>query len=541
MRKILMFFSSLLITNIAFAQAVSEELTRPTQQSHTSSWIESAIVLIVGTAYVLYGRSQFKKFGIRQHLNAAPGIFTSLGILLTFFSICYSLWNIDSQNFEITTIINDLVPAFTTSIAGITGAIIVTIYNKMVFAKQDAESDKALGTPEENIHKMAESLKRLSILSKIDSNFDKTLEKQNDIKTSITDKLQILIDTFASQERVNRELNERLTSTISQQSGILEKFVNDFVARMDDIFRNMRDSIQQQMNDFGERQFNESRVTVENLMSRLSEITEAILSAQSSATAESLAQTNASLSAISAQISDSLGQLTATNQSKMDLMICAQGEKMQSLLDSMNAQTAQMSEAAKAQAESLQQHLQESYYSVSQHNSDSLTQMIELRDAYAEISTQLMEKAQANNSELMAQINNQMQSVVSQMEAKVGDVCKKLSDTVRDYLDSLQENYNFMNEQAASIKSNYEQAALSFTDAVENAHNSNRSRENLLDEVNKGIANLQETNSNIAKLLSTIENRQENLDRLVQKIKEVSVAIEAMQELESTLQRVIAK
>ena len=134
-----------------------------------------------------------------------------------------------------------------------------------------------------------------------------------------------------------------------------------------------------------------------------------------------------------------------------------------------------------------------------------------------------------------------MQSMVSQMEAKVGEVCKELSDTIRVYIDSLQENYNFMNEQAATIKSNYEQAALSFTDAVENAHNSNRSQENLLAEVNKGIANLQETNSNIAKLLSTVENRQENLDRLVQKIKEVSVAIEAMQELESTLQRVIAK
>lgn len=536
-----MFFSSILITNIAFAQTVSEELTRTTQQSHASSWIESAIVLILGTAYALYGRSQFKNFGIRQHLNAAPGIFTSLGILFTFFSICYSLWNIDSQSFEITTIINDLVPAFTTSIAGIMGAMGVTIYNKVVFAKQDAESDKELGTPEENFHKMTESLKKLSILDKIESNFDKTLESQNNVKTSITDKLQILIDTFASQERVNRELNERLTSTISQQSGILEKFVNDFVARMDDIFRNMRDSIQQQMNDFGKRQFNESRVTVENLMSRLSETTEAMLSAQSTATAESLAQTNASLSAISAQISDSLGQLNASNQSQMDSIISAQAEKMQSLLDSVNAQTAQMREAAKAQAESLQQQMQESYNSVSQHNSDSLTQMIELRDAYAEISTQLMEKAQANNSELTASINNHMQSIVSQMEAKVEDVCKELSDTVRTYLDSLQENYSFMNEQAASIKSNYEQAALSFTDAVENAHNSNRSQENLLEEVNKGLANLSETNSNIAKLLSTIENRQENLDRLVQKIKEVSVAIEAMQELESTLQRVIVK
>lgn len=451
------------------------------------------------------------------------------------------MWNIDSQNFEITTIINDLVPAFTTSIAGIMGAIAVTIYNKFAFAKQDAESEKLLGSPEENIHKMTESLSKLSMLDSIVSNISKAVEAQEEAKLSITSKLQILIDAFASQETVNRELNERLTSTISQQSGILEKFVNDFVARMDDIFRNMRDSIHQQMNEFGETQFNESRITIEKLMSKLSETTEAMLAAQSSATAESLAETNASLSAISSQISDSLGQLNESNQSKMDSMLSAQAEKMQSFLDSINAHTAKMNEAAKAQAESLHQQMQESYNSISQHNSDSLAQMIELRDAYAEISSQFMKKSQAHNSEMAETINAQMQSVVSKMTEKVEDVCRELTSNIQTYLNSLKENYSFMNEQSASIKSNYEQAVLSFTDAVENAHNSNRTQENLLDEINKSVANLSETNNNIAKLLSTIEGRQENLDRLVQKIKEVSVAIEAMQELESTLQRVIAK
>ena len=541
MRKILAFFSTLLITNLAFAQTAPEESAQVSQQSHMLTWIEVAIVIILGAIYYRYGYKQFKKYGVRQHLSAAPGIFTSLGILGTFASICVSLWNIDSKNFEITTIINNLVPAFATSIAGIFCAIIATIANKFSFTQQDAESDKVSGTPEDNIHKITVSLSKLSILDEISSKFNKIIEVQKETKTVTTSKLQILIEAFASQETVNRELNERLTSTISQQSSILERFVNDFVARMDDIFKNMRNSIQQQINDFGERQFKESRITVENLMSRLSETTESLLSAQSIATAESLAQTNTSLSTISAKISESLEQLNASNTSQMNSMMKAQTEKMQALLDTMNSQTEQMNEAAKAQAESMQQIMQKSYDSISQHNSDSLAQMVELRDAYAEISSQLMEKTQANNVELTKSINTQMQAVVLQLESKVENVCKELTDSVRKYLESLQENYSFMNQQAASIKSNYEQAVLSFTDAVENAHTSNRSQENLLDEVNKGIANLSETNSNIAKLLSTIENRQENLDRLVQKIKEISVAIEAMQELESTLQRVIAK
>ena len=520
MRKILSFFCFLLITNIAFAQAVVND---PLQQSHIVTWLEFVGVFVIGGIYWYYGFKEYKKNGTRHYLNSSPGIFTSLGILGTFISICCSLWDVDPLKFELTTIINNLIPAFMTSIAGIIGAIVITIYNKILFAQQDSELDKTLGTPEGNIYKMTESLRKIDIL------------------TVISGKLQNLIDSFTSQETVNRELNERIISTISQQSHILERFVNDFVARMDDIFRNMRDSIQQQMNDFGERQFNKGRITVENLMSRLSETTESLLSAQSIATKESLAQTNTSLSTISAQISESLEQLNASNQSQMDSIMIAQTEKMQAMLDTMNSQTEQMNKAAKAQAELMQQKMQESYDSISQHSSDSLAQMIELRDAYAEISSQLMEKTQAHNVELTESINNQMQTVVSQMESKVKNVCQKLTDNIRTYLESLQENYSFMNEQAASIKSNYEQAVLSFTDAVENAHTSNRSQESLLNEVNKGIANLSETNRNIAKLLSTIESRQENLDRLVQKIKEVSVAIEAMQELESTLQRIIAK
>ena len=84
MRKILAFFSTLLVTNIAFAQAAPEELVQVPQQSHTLTWIETAIVIILGTIYFLHGIKQFNKYGVRQHLSAAPGIFTSLGILGTF-------------------------------------------------------------------------------------------------------------------------------------------------------------------------------------------------------------------------------------------------------------------------------------------------------------------------------------------------------------------------------------------------------------------------------------------------------------------------
>ncbi len=74
---------------------------------------------------VIFGFIYYKNRS-RQLLNSLPGLFTSLGLLGTFVAICNSLGDINQDSLEIDTIIRNLVPAFTSSIAGLISAFIAT-------------------------------------------------------------------------------------------------------------------------------------------------------------------------------------------------------------------------------------------------------------------------------------------------------------------------------------------------------------------------------------------------------------------------------
>jgi hypothetical protein len=67
------------------------------------------------------------------------------------------------------------------------------------------------------------------------------------------------------QSRRDEKYNEKLNSTISQQSAILESFINGFVIRMNDIFSEMRDQIEQNIKGFGEEQLKRVRTFFRSL------------------------------------------------------------------------------------------------------------------------------------------------------------------------------------------------------------------------------------------------------------------------------------
>lgn len=70
----------------------------------------------------------------RPLLTSLPGVWTSLGLLGTFVTICNSLQNLENntgnQGLDIIKIIEELIPAFSTSIIGLLGALFVTIITK---------------------------------------------------------------------------------------------------------------------------------------------------------------------------------------------------------------------------------------------------------------------------------------------------------------------------------------------------------------------------------------------------------------------------
>lgn len=121
------------------------------------------IVLILGSGATYWCQKQYAVTKSRPLLTCLPGIYTSLGLLGTFCSICWSLHDIGTvspeaidntgktlaevqaaagQSIDITKIINELIPAFTTSILGLLGALGVTLWTKNIFAKEEAQDEK---------------------------------------------------------------------------------------------------------------------------------------------------------------------------------------------------------------------------------------------------------------------------------------------------------------------------------------------------------------------------------------------------------------
>jgi MotA/TolQ/ExbB proton channel family. len=80
----------------------------------------------------------------KQLLNYIPTIWTSLGILGTFIAI-YQTLGVGNTNTlsDVDTLVRNIVPAFTTSIYGIIGAIVTSIIIKLIYASEEkSESDE---------------------------------------------------------------------------------------------------------------------------------------------------------------------------------------------------------------------------------------------------------------------------------------------------------------------------------------------------------------------------------------------------------------
>lgn len=164
----------------------------------------------------------YKKNKSRQLLNSLPGLFTSLGLLGTFVAIINSLGTINEDTLEIDVIIRNLVPAFTSSVAGLICAFIATAGCKIWYSFEDRKLDEKVDNkvPEECLYDLMLSSRQ------------------------INGKLSTIFQQLINQASKNEAYNERLNTTISEQSKILEKFIEDFVKRMDDIFVKMHGQIE---------------------------------------------------------------------------------------------------------------------------------------------------------------------------------------------------------------------------------------------------------------------------------------------------------
>lgn len=489
-------------------------------------WISNIVASgsIAGSWYWLYRSYQRTKS--RQLLNCLPGIFTSIGLLGTFLSICVSLWGYTEPSMSdlaIEEIIGKLIPAFTTSIIGLLAAMFATIWNKVIFAKEDKLYVDSHSNPDVLMQECAISLAHIKSNTDVLPNsialITSKLQNQETTQSVFKEQLERLLSELRQQEEMNRELKTQLNENMAEQTEALRSFITNFVNRMDEIFKQMQLSIDYQVRTFGNEQFEKTTKVLEGITQQMSD---------------------ASTKLINNQV-EQMTTMTADTTTKLETFNAEQMEKIKSLLENQAAQATAIQEMHQAWENKTEQMQKEQYEKISTHNAESLQQMVDLKEAYAETTKNMLDESQKKNEEMTDMVRSSMLELVSEIDAKVRTQCSTLNVAIDESVKMLKESYEFIDGKIAQIKSDYEQSTLAYKDAVQNAHDINDSFEKTIVQVDKSVQSLTTTNEGVNKVLSILEARQTNINNLVQKIQEMSAAIAMLQQLEIQLNKLANK
>ena len=459
-------------------------------------------------------------FGIIYYLlNSLPGLFTSLGLLGTFVAICNSLGTINEDTLEIDVIIRNLVPAFTSSIAGLISAFIATAGCKIWYSFEDKKLDEKVDkkSPEECLHS-------LTLLT----------EQTNGKLSTIS---QQLIDQAAK----NETYNDRLNTTISQQSKILEQFINDFVKRMDDIFTKMHGQIEQNIKDFGEEQFKKCADTLEALTQKMSSLSTGLLEEQKTNVQQMIDGTNTELQSVSNTVTEQINALCTQMTSALSTLRTSQDERLTAIVSNYDALSERLSSQNSEFAEKMNAQMNAEYEKIQEQSANSLQQMVDLKDAYTEVNQEMLQSSTAMNREVSAELRNSLSTFVSDLQKTVTDEVNVLSTAIVTNVEALEKSYAYISDHVRNIKGNYESAAQAYIDAVNTAHRMNESQENMLTTINDSMKHVVHTNEKVDEVIAVMEERQERIENLISHINEISTTIEMLQKLESQLNRIANK
>ena len=483
------------------------------------------VVLAIGLIATFYCKNRYDNTKSRPLLTCLPGVWTSLGLLGTFCAICLSLHGLDansevidntgktlaevkaagSQELDIMKIISELIPAFTTSIIGLIGALFVTLWSKVKFAKEEVEENGKLAntTPEEYIRDIA-------IYSKEISNSTSIWNKHNEL-------LAELISLHKEEEEKNREYNEKLN---------------------DEIFKQMHGAIQQQVQNFGEEQFTKTSQVLTSITERLSNVSNEIINNQRQSVETMMSNTNTEINNITTSVTEVLGKLTTEVQTSLATLNTQQSERLNTIITNYDSLATKLSEQNTDFATKVTEQMQSEYSKVQEHNVQSLQQMVDLRTAYQEATSEVLTSTLNMNEKATADLRESMTGFVTNLQSVVATQCTSLGTAISANVESLNKAYKFIESLVAEIRQNYDQAVLAYGDAVNVAHRTNESSEKAIAANNKSLEAVEETNEKISEVLDLLMKRQENIEQLTKQISSVSGAIVELQKLESMLNKI---
>ena len=421
--------------------------------------IQNIVVIVFGGGISWWFYKEYLKTKSHALLNSLPGVFTSLGLLGTFYSICNSLYDINvdavngvvkstGDNLDITEIISRLIPAFTSSILGLFLALVATVWAKYEFAKEELKDNERLKnkSPEQYIQDIAEN--------------SKTLKSIESLLNQHNQHLVTLITIQETQEKKYSEYNENLNSNIQHQNEILKEFIDGFVNRMDSIFKQMNSAIDQQVKTFGEKQFSKTSELLSTITNNLSKISTDLINQQKTSVETMMTKTNEGINGISTSVTTVLGNLTksiqkalegvGTNQqnqlteisssiaknlemlsgqmtTSLSTLGTEQGERLNSIITNYDSLAKKLSEQNSTFAEKVNTKMSEEFAKVQQHNTESLKQMTALNDSYKALTSEMLTSTLSMNETATNNIRESIGGFVSNMQSTLSSQCTTLS------------------------------------------------------------------------------------------------------------------
>ena len=272
-----------------------------------NSWVLGIGSFFTLIFVVLY----FTKLKSRQLLNYLPNIWTSLGILGTFVAIVNSLHNVQDLkgDLAVSELVRSIAPAFVTSIIGIIGAIITSVFNKFVYAVEDRKEEKLY----------------------------------TDAVGKITPELML--------DRINRSIERLITISQNQESNI-KSFLDNFVRRLDTFYDKIYESNKAQVATLSDEYVQSVARVLEESDKKINKRIDELLLAHSEGVREHLMAEQQKLDEIAVEIKSFLNGIPDTvDGMKNELAHVLREtiiEKYSQLLDSNNILLEQMMQRVKA-------------------------------------------------------------------------------------------------------------------------------------------------------------------------------------------------
>lgn len=281
--------------------------------------------------------------------------------------------------------------------------------------------------------------------------------------------------------------------------------------------------------------------TLEALIDKMSSLSTGLLEEQKTNIQQMIAGTNTELQFVSNNVTEQITSLCTQMTSALANLRSSQDERLTSIVENYNALSEKLASQNSDFAEKMNAQFNAEYKKIQEQSTNSLQQMVDLKDAYAEVNQKMLQSSTSMNREVSAELRNSLSTFVTDLQKTVTDEVNALSSAIVINVEALEKSYAYISDHVRNIKGNYESAAQAYIDAVNNAHRMNESQENMLSTINDSMKHIVHTNEKVDEVIAVMEERQERIENLISHINEISTTIETLQKLESQLNRITNK